>query len=129
MTPIRLLLFLLVMASCSPGSGGNPKILPPEKMQLVLWDIIEADVYISGVAKKDSSINPHRENALMQAAVFEKHNITRNEYYTSLDHYVANSAEFIPMLDSIMVHHPSIRPLDDRRLRLKRDSLKVTIQQ
>ena len=125
----RSLMFLLfILSSCSGGNKNNSKILPPGKMQSVLWDIIEADAYVWSFKRDDSSVNPPRENARMQAAIFEKHGVSRGDYYASLDYYVDRSDKFIPMLDSIMAHHPAITPGKSRRTRLGRDSLKLIVQ-
>lgn len=122
------LIFLLLQVSCSPGNSKNKPALSAEKMQLVLWDVIEADVFTYTIKRTDSSVNPSRENALMQESIFKKHKVSREEFYTSMDYYVEHSDQFVPMLDSMMARHPAVSPSRERKPRMMRDSLKLIAQ-
>jgi hypothetical protein len=117
----------MFFVSCSGNDEKKGKILPEEKMEAVLWDVIEADVYTFTQARMDSSFIPSRENALLQQTIFRKHDVSREEYYNSLEYYLQHSEKFIPMLDSLMAKHPAISPVKKRDLR-NIDSLKLLVQ-
>lgn len=128
MTSRIILLVALFFTSCSPEKEKKDAVLPPEKMQSVLWDVIEADVYTFTAARFDSSANPSRENALLQETIFRNHGVSRKEYYNSLDYYLAHSEQFIPMLDSVMAQHPALSPPLRKQERWNRDSLRLQAQ-
>lgn len=121
-----IIILLLFVSACSSKNRKHDKVLPPEKMQSVLWDVIEADVYIFTKRDKDSSFNRPRENATLQESIFRKHGISREVYYNSLDYYLTNSETFVPMLDSVMAHHPAQVPSKRKRERL--DTLRLQVQ-
>ncbi|RYG54716.1 MAG: DUF4296 domain-containing protein [Chitinophagaceae bacterium] len=126
---IRACMIIMVfLAGCSPEKVPGSEVVSPEKMQAVLWDVVEADVHTFTTLRTDSSSNPARENARLQETIFRKHGLTREAYYTSLDYYLAHSEIFIPMLDSVMAHHPAINPVKAGKGRGNRDSLKFQVQ-
>ncbi len=124
----RLIFFLLLIISACSRKNDGGKILPPEKMESVLWDVVEADVFVFTKSQGDSSFNPPRENALLQESIFKSHGVTREEYYRSLDHYMANSEIFIPILDSVMAQHQAVSPKKRRGETWYRDSLRLEVQ-
>lgn len=77
------------------------KILSAEKMQIVLWDVLQADAFTQNFVKKDSSKRDTIENAALQRKIFELHKITKEDFYSSYNFYAAQPDVMKKMLDSI----------------------------
>lgn len=106
------LLILLCMAilSCGRGPSVPAGILPSDKMEAVLWDLLRADQFVTNyVASRDSSISGHAKGPQLYAAILKKHGITDSEFQVSLEHYKKNPKLFYPVLDSIG-QQPSLAP-------------------
>jgi Domain of unknown function (DUF4296) len=91
---------LLSMIGCR-GKDGFPGLLDKEKMQAVMWDIIQADVYTEQFIKKDSSKKASLENMQLQNQIFALHKVTRADFYKSYDYYVSHSEGMKAILDSM----------------------------
>ncbi|MFZ1528445.1 MAG: DUF4296 domain-containing protein [Ferruginibacter sp.] len=100
--------------ACSPDRPDD--VLPPEKMQQVLWDYIRADVYASEFISKDSSKNAVAENAKLQLAVFKKHKISKEQFYKSYGYYASHNKEMRTMLDSITAGQQRLEQQKSARL-------------
>jgi len=98
--------FLLCLGVMLFSCGGNKKqaekVLPPEKMSQVLWDVIRVDAFTTGYIRKDSSKNAAEENARLQLKVFAEHKVTRELFYESFEYYKKNPALFKTILDSLV---------------------------
>ena len=90
----------LLLISCKPDRIPFG-ILKPEKMQVVLWDIIRADVFTENFIARDSSKNSTAENIKLQNQLFSINGVTREEYYKSYEFYKKNPALMTVLLDSI----------------------------
>lgn len=89
------------MVSCSNKPGGYTGILTKEKMQAVMWDIIQADVFTDQFIKKDSLKNASLENIQLQNKIFAIHKISREAYYKSYDYYIYHTDLMKVILDSM----------------------------
>lgn len=107
---------LLLLTSCGNNNEKPPGILKPEKMQLVLWDIIKAEAYTAEMIKTDSAKKAPEENLKLQQQVFSIHKITRNEFYNSYDYYKNNSAVFKVMLDSMITQSARQKNYNNKNL-------------
>ncbi len=99
---ILFVFVLLLLISCGNKNEIPEGILKPEKMKLVLWDVIKAEAYTAEVIKTDTSKKATEENLKLQQQVFSIHKITRDEFYNSYDYYKNNTAAFKIMLDSMV---------------------------
>ena len=98
---IIALLFAVIICSCN--SNKTPKnIIPPDQMQLVLWDYMQADVYAADIIKLDSSKRDTVENILLQKAVFNKYGINRKRFYESYAYYQKHPEQMKTMIDSMV---------------------------
>ena len=87
--------------SCSKKNKIPEGVLKPEKMQVVLTDILIAEAYNSDRSIKDSSVKLPQENASAFLRVFQLHNITRNEFNRSYSFYLKRPDLFKVITDSI----------------------------
>jgi hypothetical protein len=95
-----LAVILLACAGCADQGSVPSGILPPNKMQTVMWDMVQADQYAVLYVAKDSAA--HRdtktETLKLYEEVFRLHDVSREEFRKSyqyyLDHPVLNQLLF-----------------------------------
>jgi len=93
------MVFFLVC--CSHKEAQPDNVIPPDKMQDVLWDYMRADAYAAEVLRKDSTKNDTLENIRLQQMIFSKYQITRTDFDRSYEYYVAHPKVMNTILDSI----------------------------
>lgn len=102
---MRLLLLLfwisLFAGSCSDKKKIPNGVLPPEKMQVVLTDILIADALNSERIVKDSTLKWPNENASGFLKVFQLHHTTKNEFNRSYNFYLKRPDLFKVITDSV----------------------------
>jgi hypothetical protein len=102
MRTIAIWLYLFVLLfSCSNKQAPEGKMLSSDKMQAVMWDILQADAYTEFYLKKDSSKNSFLQNAALQKKIFSLHKVNKEDFYKSYDYYSSRSSDMRILLDSI----------------------------
>ena len=66
-----LLFFYLLFSSCNKNKIPN-NILPPDKMEILLWEQTKADIFTQDFVSKDSLKNLLVENFKLQEKIFSK---------------------------------------------------------
>lgn len=102
---IRMIILITMLAfagSCSNKEKIPGGILKPDKMQVVLWDVIKADAFTNDYIKRDSSKNANAENLKLQQQIFAIHKISKEDFYKSYDYYKTNTVVFKRIVDSII---------------------------
>jgi hypothetical protein len=94
---------LLIFTSCGNKDKAPSGILKPDKMQAVLWDIIKAEALTGEILKKDSTKNATEEDLMLQKKVFAIHQVTRENFYKSLDYYKTHPGQLKEMMDSMII--------------------------
>jgi hypothetical protein len=80
-----LFLSLLFLCSCS---GEVPKdVLPPDKMEAVLYDVIRADEWVDFSSVQDSSFRKFSKRTALYDSVFRLHSISKESYRKSMSFY------------------------------------------
>jgi len=97
-----ILFCLTIFFSCGNKNKIPPGILKPEKMQVVLWDVIKADAFTAEFIKKDSVKDAVQENLKLQQKIFAIHHISKEDFYTSYEYYKMNPDLFKIIMDSMM---------------------------
>lgn len=100
MRAILILCLITIFISC--GNKNDKPILPPQKMEAVLLDFVMAEAHTNTRVHIDSVILAQKENVKLQKRIFAIHGITREDFQQSFDYYTNHSAEFTPILDSIV---------------------------
>ena len=88
--------------SCGDKNAVPSGILKPEKMQIVLWDVLRADAFTFNFITKDSAKIPEAENVKLQQQVFAIHKVSKEEFYKSFEYYKAHPNLMQPILDSLV---------------------------
>src|ERR1044071_2605830 len=92
---------LCVLYSCSGGSEVPKDILPPKKMQAVLWDMISAGEFVNAFVIYKDSIDKSAETLKRYGQVFQLHKITKDQFDKSWLYYRQNPEKMRPLLDSL----------------------------
>ena len=80
-----ILLFFIII-SCS--SGPVPKnILSPEKMQKIVYELMQTDEYLNTFVVKDSTADIKKKRSLFYGEIFKMNNTSRKEFYISYRYY------------------------------------------
>jgi hypothetical protein len=92
---------IILLVACNRGEQIPAGILPKEKMQLVLWDMIRADELVSYKASMDTSIKLLPSTVSLDNSVLELHHITEMEFKESFRYYEKHPKLFKPVIDSL----------------------------
>lgn len=122
MVRLYLLISLLTILSCSRSK--YPKgVLEPEKMQAVYWDYLRADVYTKELLSKDSSLLLDSANVVFQQQLFNKHNISKEDFYKSYDFYISHQLLMKDMLDTMLIRQQQILQKQTDSIQKQTDSI------
>jgi hypothetical protein len=110
------LLIITVLFACKPAKKEQSYILPPKKMQVVLWDYIRIDTYDAEIASKNKKIKDTLDNISRQNALFQHHKISKEVFQNSLAFYKNHPQEFLPILDSILTMQDRSKTFDPLNL-------------
>jgi hypothetical protein len=105
--------------SCQDKKKIPEGIIAPQKMQLVFWDYIRADVFARDFIKKDSSRNDTLENIKLQNKIFSFYHISREDFYKSYDFYI-DHPELMGVLMDSMIAKQNRTKLQTQKSNLKR---------
>jgi hypothetical protein len=107
---ITVLIILLVMAlSC--GSGKIPEgVLPPEKMEEVLTDVLLAESFAESYLIVDTTRKLKQYYAQELDRVIAVHKVTQKQLLASIDYYKTQPDKFKVIIDS--VNNRAIREKD-----------------
>lgn len=95
--------FIFWVSGCSDKKNKEGDILPKDKMQAVLWDVIKAEVYTQSFIKNNSAKNILAENMRLQQQVFCIHKISKDDFTKSYAYYKLHPDKMNVILDSITV--------------------------
>ena len=98
---LLLLICFLSLFSCSSGENVPDSILPPEKIEAVLWDILRADELAGQLKLTDTSKPLLQLHTELYEKIFRLHKISREEFNKSVLFYQSRPDLFKPILDSL----------------------------
>lgn len=115
-------LLFVVLTGCSSHKSVPPGMIPKEKMEQILWDMVQADRFASGfiLTKKDAFEAKKEEAIQFYDQVFHLHGITRDEFVKSYKYYLGRPDITKVLFDSITVQAERRR---DEALQRVQDSL------
>lgn len=88
------------LVSCTDKDKIPSGVLPQEKMEKVLWDMIQAERY-TNTFLKDSTHNLKEETFKLYAQVFSIHNVSKDQFIKSYKFYMSRPDIARPMFDSL----------------------------
>jgi hypothetical protein len=119
-TGILLILFSLLSGACS-DQGDEAKIIPPEKMKMVLWDYLQIQHYTHEILGRDSAVNDTFAFIKLRDSMFIKHQTDALSFEKTLVYYRNHPDEFIPLLDSVAAYEKRIKKPDRSPNRMELD--------
>ncbi len=91
---------LLMLLACN--NNNLPKgILKPEKMQQVLFNVMQADELVNVKFTADTSLNRLSESVELYQNVFKIHRISADDFKRSFTFYQNHPEQLKPILDSL----------------------------
>jgi hypothetical protein len=120
-----LILFCVVsytVISCGDKNSVPSHIIPREKMEKILWDMILADQYSTYYLAKDSAkINVKKETLKLYQQVFQLQQVSFDEFRKSYKYYIDHPSLSKTLFDSLVARgnrqrtesfDPSKKPID-----------------
>lgn len=99
----------LVICSCKESPVPPERLLQPEQMQEVLWDMIRMQALAAELTEKDTAnLEEARTRALTQK-VFSLHHIDSTLFHQSYQWYLQHPSAMTRMLDSLYLHRQQAR--------------------
>jgi hypothetical protein len=118
MRPFIFIFLLSTLVSCSKKKAPGD-ILPPDKMEQVLWEQMKADAFTKEFIARDSSKDPVKENLILQEKIFQKYHTNRESFYKSYEWYLAHDEQMKDILDSVIAKQGRNRERERTRKYLK----------
>lgn len=101
---------LLAVSGCSDKNSVPSGILPHEKMEAVMWDIIQSEQYSATYLAKDSAhVNLKLEDLRLYDEVFRLHQISREEFRKSYQYYMGRADVAQVLFDSLLAKGNRLR--------------------
>jgi hypothetical protein len=97
----RLGIILLIVCTFSCKSSAPKDVLSPQKMQAVLWDVMQADEMAEYYSTSDSTFKELPKHVDYYQKVFMIHKISKEDFTRSLLYYQNHPSELKPILDSM----------------------------
>lgn len=116
-------LLLLQLYGCKGKDEIPARMLPPARMQKVMWEIFQADYYTEQFVRTDSLRNAKLENAQMQERIFKRHGTSRKQYQESYAFYSDRPDLMKVLMDSLTLAGEHQRNILMRQKYAKPDSL------
>ena len=113
------LAIVYVLAGCKQEKSVPPDVLSREKMEQVMWDMMQADQFVAGfLMHSDSGLNRIAESTKLYQQVFAIHDISKQDFSKSLDYYRSQPLLLKDIMDSlartktIAPSKPVVTPVD-----------------
>lgn len=107
-TPIFIILIFFYSCKESMQAG----IIGPQKMQVILWDVLRADALSRELVRTDSSKSMSTEVDRLRSQVFLIHKITGEQFVKSYSFYTRNPGILKRILDSLNSQQVRISTLE-----------------
>lgn len=93
---------LALLIACKGKDSRPSDVLPPEKFQLVVWDLIRADHFISSYeTAKDSTLNKISQQKKWYGRVLAFHKVSEETFKKSMRYYQSTPTVLSQMMDSL----------------------------
>jgi len=97
-------LLILFFLGCSGRNDVPSGIIPRDKMEKILWDLVQADQYYREYIARDSSNkNVKAERYKLYEQIFQMYKISRSTFEGSFDYYSQHPSLMKDVFDSLSV--------------------------
>jgi Domain of unknown function (DUF4296) len=94
-------LIVCIAVSCSDSNSVPRGILSKEKMQNILWDMIDAGEFLDTYALNKDSVDKVAQSSRVYGQVFQVYHITREEFDKSYTYYRQHPSLMKTILDTL----------------------------
>ncbi|MGZ8557904.1 MAG: DUF4296 domain-containing protein [Chitinophagaceae bacterium] len=106
-----ILLILSFVLACSNKNDLPEGILPPPKMQEVMWDMIRAGEFLNGfVFSRDSSIDKPAVSQKWYIKIYQVHKISKTVFDKSYAYYQEHPLLMKSLMDSLSKKQVPFKP-------------------
>lgn len=123
MTRYVVAIICVLLAGCSDNKIIPPGIISQNKMETVLWQMMQTDEFFTNYVIKDSVKNNTAERTKLYQQVFTLNKITKEDFKKSYEFYIHNPQISRPMFDSLSARASRKRSEVYTKPYLKKDSL------
>lgn len=104
-----ILVTLLLAAACSNTDKIPADIIPKQKMETILWQLLQTDEFLNSYVLKDSTTNADKERMQRYNEIMRLNKTTEQEFKKSYDYYMAHPSISKVMFDSLGVRGNRLR--------------------
>lgn len=99
---MRILFFLpLFFSACSGGPSVPKDVIPPAKMEAILYDVVRADEMVDFMQMTDSTFRTFSKRASFYDTIFQLHAVKKEDVSKSLKYYQGRPDLLKVILDSL----------------------------
>jgi len=99
MKKLIICFFVFIIVSCQSSVPKN--VLPPAKMQSVMWDMMQADAMAEYYSSRDSALTDLAKHVNNYQNVLAIHKISKEDFKRSLTYYQSHPSKLKPIFDSL----------------------------
>ncbi len=96
-----MLIAVLCCIACDTNQQPKVQLLPMEKMQQTVWQLMQADEYLSRQTQTDTSFQPNLEKAKYYQRVFDLNKVDRVQFYATMDYLDKHPMDLKVLMDSV----------------------------
>lgn len=97
-----IIIFSFLVTGCNNKNKIPRQVIPQNKMQEVLWDMMRADQFLNEyILNRATGLDKAAERVKMYNKVFSIHQLSREQFNKSFNYYKEHPALFKAMMDSI----------------------------
>ena len=101
-TILLIFSFTYFIVGCKNKEMIPENVLPPPKMQAVLWDMMRADQFLSDyILNKDTSLKKETESIKLYQQVLAINHVSKEKFQTSFAFYQSHPSFLKTIMDSI----------------------------
>ncbi len=108
MRKVIYIVLIFILSSCANHSV-QKGILEPNKMEMVVYDLLKVDEYINNFVVKDTSVDKKMKRSILYEQVFKLHNTNRKEFYTSYRYYQQHPDIQKTLFDSLVAKSSKVK--------------------
>lgn len=108
---ILILVLPVLFFSCAKKNSIPADVLPPEKMEAIMWDMMRADQFLTDyVFSKDPQKDKDKESVVLYKKILSIHQVSKDEFQRSITYYKNHPKQLAVVLDSIQNNKQAGQP-------------------
>ena len=96
-----IIIGFLFLTACATKKSSKQTLLPIEKMQQTVWQLMQVDEYLSRQIQSDTLVQPSLEKAKYYQRIFDLNKVDRVQFYGTMDYLDLNPVAMKELMDSV----------------------------